>query len=129
MLDARDRKLRRRVALGRAGEAIAARHLETSGFTILERNVVAGGVELDIVAREAGCIVFVEVRARATSRFGDPALSVDGAKQRRLARGAHAWLRLKGAAGWRARFDVVGVVWEAGRPRISHYRDAFSSPF
>ena len=122
-------RLRGRAQRGRAAETAAAAFLARRGFVVLERNVVAGGVELDLVAIDGDWIVFVEVRSRATARFGDPALSVDWHKQRRLARGAHAWLRRNRASRRCARFDVIGVVWEGGRPRISHYRDAFSSPF
>src|SRR5689334_4695158 len=62
----------RRMALGRAAEEAAARFLVDRGYEILERNVRLCGAELDIVAREAGEIAFVEVRSRSSRAHGGP---------------------------------------------------------
>jgi putative endonuclease len=55
---------------GRAAEEAAARYLETLGFRILRRNLRGPGAEIDIVAREGATLVFVEVKARRSGRFG-----------------------------------------------------------
>jgi putative endonuclease len=93
--------------LGAEGEQRAALLLERKGYRIEARNVRAGGVEIDLVARRGGLVVFVEVKTRRSTRFGSPESAVDAAKQARLARGAAAWLRERGAGARRARFDVV----------------------
>lgn len=58
-------------------------------------------------------LVFVEVKTRASDRFGTPAEAVTAAKQRRVRRAAGAWLAAHqnpGSGGWGAvRFDVVAV--------------------
>ena len=68
---------RSRRRLGREGEERAAAHLERRGYRILERNVRAGGVEIDLVAARGRLVVFVEVKARSGSGFGGPLHAVD----------------------------------------------------
>jgi len=99
-----------RQRLGRAGEASAARFLESRGFRIIARNVRADRVEIDLVARRGALLVFVEVKSRSSDRHGSPAEAVDRRKQQRLRRGARAWLASGPAIarGYRRlRFDVV----------------------
>ncbi|HRX25334.1 MAG TPA: YraN family protein, partial [Aminivibrio sp.] len=50
---------------GRRGEEIAAAYLAGLGWTILDRNVVFRGGELDLVALSGGELVVVEVRTRS----------------------------------------------------------------
>jgi len=99
-------------SLGVEGEARAARHLARRGYRIVDRNVRAGGVEIDLVARRGRWLVFVEVKTRRSRRFGDPELAVDAAKQARLIRGAAAWLQAHGPHAGSIRFDVIG--WQVG---------------
>jgi putative endonuclease len=104
---------RGRATLGREGEARAARFLQARGYRIVERNVRADRVEIDLVARRGPLLVFVEVKTRRSQRQGAPAAAVDERKQNRLRRGAAAWLASKPAAARgirRIRFDVIGCV-------------------
>ncbi|MDA8201406.1 MAG: YraN family protein [Chloroflexi bacterium] len=86
-------RLRRRS--GERGEALAAAHLESIGWTIVARRVRVGRDEIDVLAVEpsgtpgnSGTLVVVEVRTRTTDRYGTPEESVDRAKVRRLYRAA-----------------------------------------
>ncbi len=65
--------------------------------------------EIDLIVGRDGLLVFVEVKARATDRYGSPALAVDHRKQRRLRRLAARWLAEHGAPRSVIRFDVVAV--------------------
>ena len=67
--------------------------------------------EIDLVMADADQIVFVEVRKRASDRFGGAAASVTPQKQRRVRRAAQAFLLASfGAGRWPAmRFDVVAI--------------------
>ena len=118
-----------RQRLGQVGETMAARFLEARGYRIVARNVRADRVEMDLVARRGPLLVFVEVKARASDRAGSPAEAVDARKQRRLRRGAAAWLAGRPAEARgvrRTRFDVVtclrctvGETTPSGRPLSS----------
>ena len=61
---------------GRIGEAIACHYLTLIGYGIIERNLRIGRNEIDIVASDGNCLVFVEVKTRRSNRFGGPADAV-----------------------------------------------------
>jgi putative endonuclease len=82
--------------------------------------------ELDIVMEDGDGVVFVEVRYRASDRWGDSLASVTGAKQRRLINAARSYLKRHPALASRpCRFDVVAVDGERLSPRIRWVRRAF----
>ena len=115
-----------RRALGAAGESAAARYLERRGYRIVEVNVRCRLGELDLIAIDAGVIVFVEVKGNRGRRYGAPEEMVTPAKQRRLTRLAAWYLQRRGWLGRPARFDVVAVDWDAsGAKRTRLFRDAF----
>ena len=58
--------------VGRFGEDVAVAHLKAAGLTVLDRSWRCGDGELDIVVRDGPTLVFVEVKTRSTSAFGDP---------------------------------------------------------
>lgn len=117
--------------LGRRGERLAERHLRASGFKILYRNFRApGGGEVDLVCRDRSCdtLVFIEVKTRRGEDFGAPLEAVDLAKQKLIARGALAWLRLLDNPEINYRFDVVEVRMHDDEPEVHLIRDAFPLP-
>ena len=118
-----------RVGRGRAAEDAACEELQRRGYRILERNVRVAGAELDVVARHGSALVFVEVRSRSSRRYGGPLATVGREKQRRVARGARAYLARRPGPAPPARFDVVGVDWVEGRPLCTIVRNAFEAPF
>jgi putative endonuclease len=119
----------RRPARGRAAEVAAAAFLARRGYDIVARNVWLCGAEIDLVARDGGVVVFVEVRSRSHRRFGSPIETVGARKIARIARAAQAYLTLHGLTRAPARFDVVGVDWTPGRAECTLVRSAFESPF
>lgn len=106
-------------AAGASAEARALAHLQAQGLHLVARNyrVALGpsrrGGEIDLVMRTRdGTLVFVEVRARASARFGGAAASVGAAKRRRLILAAqHYLLRLPEPPP--CRFDVVALTGDA----------------
>jgi putative endonuclease len=80
------------------------------GLQLVARNVGYRVGEIDLLMRDGDVLAFVEVRLRKPSAFGDGAVSVGTAKQRKLALAAQAWLGANPAqAKWPCRFDVVSV--------------------
>jgi putative endonuclease len=110
-----------RQRFGREGEDAAVRLLEDQGYVVIARNVRVPGGEIDVIARDRDVIVFVEVKARGSSRFGSALGAVDARKRRRLRALAADWLQIS-APGARARFDVVTL--EGGRAIL--HRGAFA---
>src|ERR687891_474387 len=104
-----------RHALGRSAEAMAADHYRRLGFQVLTRNYRRSGGEIDLIARRGSLLVFCEVKARNSTRWGIPVEAVDVRKQGRIKRIAGAWLRENRPGRVKIRFDVVSVTVESGR--------------
>ena len=115
------------LAVGRAAEAAAARFLERRGYRIFATNFRAKGGELDVVADDGGVLAIVEVRYRASDRYGGAAASITYAKRSRLIRAARVLLAThRQLAALPARFDVVEVCGPPGSLRCELIRGAFS---
>ena len=114
------------VRLGAQGEDAALALLLRNGFTLLDRNWRSGRLELDLVCREGGTVVFVEVKTRSSAEYGGPAAALTPAKRRALCRAAGAWLAAHDAWGSPCRFDVVCVLRRGDVLYPEHYRHAFS---
>ena len=98
--------------VGDAGEDRALDYLRAQGLRLAARNYRTpgrGGGEIDLVMWDRdGTLVFVEVRKRASARYGGAAASVGAVKQRRIVFAArHYLLRLRSLPP--CRFDVVSM--------------------
>lgn len=99
-----------RRALGADGEDRAAAWYEAEGYEVVSRNWRCRDGELDLVVRRGRELVFVEVKARTTDRFGIPAEAVTPAKQRRLRGLAARYLADTSTRAGGLRFDVVAIL-------------------
>ena len=84
--------------LGKEGEVIAKKHLESNGYSILESNWRFKKYEIDIIAQKNNTIVFVEVKARNGNAFGEPENFVSKKQQGFLISAAHNYLLKKNIA-------------------------------
>ena len=109
---------------------MARKFLRRKGYKILYRNFRGrSGGEIDIVARDHDTLVFVEVKTRAGEAFGRPLTAVDPDKQRRIARGGLAWLRMLEDPDILFRFDIVEVIMiDNAKPRLELIQNAFQLP-
>jgi putative endonuclease len=112
---------------GRQGELAAARYLEGLGYRILTRGFHTRMGELDLVAENAGVLVFVEVKTRRRQSFDDGRGAVNQAKQRRIIRAAGWFLARRRLAHRPCRFDVIIMAPRDGGWSVCHLEDAFSS--
>jgi putative endonuclease len=128
--ESRTRKPLWRRWFGNRSERAAARFLQKKlGYRILRRNFSCSKGELDLIALDGQCLVFVEVRSTEGEDAARPAESVDLAKQRRLTELALVFLQRHRLLGHAARFDVLAVSWPPNRqePIIEHHPDAFQA--
>jgi putative endonuclease len=98
-----------RQRLGELGERLACAELRRRGYAILATRYRTRFGEIDIVSERRGVIVFVEVKARTTARFGAAAEQIPFWKRRRIAAMAVDYLAWTGSANMRCRFDVVAI--------------------
>jgi putative endonuclease len=112
---------------GRLGERAARRHLERLGLKFLTANFRSDRGEIDLIFREADCLVFVEVKTRSSEDWTRPAAAVNADKRRRLSRCALDYLRRLKQPPVKIRFDVVEVLLAEGRVRaVRHLPNTFS---
>lgn len=104
-----DEAVRRRRALGAAGEQAAADAYRRAGHEVLDRNWRCRDGELDLVVRAGTTLVFCEVKTRSSNAFGVPAAAVTPAKQQRIRHLAMRWLDEHDVRARTLRFDVAAV--------------------
>ena len=111
--------------IGNFGEDAAAEFLEESEYEILKRNFRMKFGEVDIIAKKDGCIIFVEVKTRKSTAFGEPAEFVDRRKQQRIRRAAACYTDVVNND---VRFDVIEVLYNSDTmtvTKINHIENAF----
>ena len=110
--------------LGKMGEVLAVNYLIGKGYEILERNWRNKHKEIDIVAKDCGTLVIVEVKTRQSDGFGEPDMAVTRQKQKCLVYAANAYVFSK-RLDLDIRFDIISIVFNQGNPIIDHIEDAF----
>lgn len=119
---------RYRKEAGSDAEDAALAHLAAHGLELVLRNYRCRSGEIDLVMTEGATLVLIEVRYRASSRFGGAPASVTWRKQRRIVSAARHLLATHGELARRpARFDVVGCSRSARGMEIDWIRNAFST--
>lgn len=118
--------------IGNRGETLACEYLQMKGYQILQRNYRSKWGEVDIIckisnhkfsnAQMGDIVVFVEVKTKTTSKFGEPWEMVNVWKVEQIKRMGELWC---GEYGWegRVRLDVVGVYLDESEPRIEHWEN------
>lgn len=103
-------KMTPRMRVGRRAERFVARTMRRRGFSILARNYLWKGGEIDLIARRGDLVIIMEVRYRRRETHGSAIESVTPGKQQRIIRGAQRFLqRHPELRHCKVRFDVAGV--------------------
>ncbi len=113
--------------LGNRGEEIAADHLSERSYTILEKNWRSGRLEVDIIARKGNTVIVAEVKTRTGSFVENLTEAVNKRKQQLLIRAANAYVN-KFNLDVDVRFDIITVIFEGDRFRVTHIENAFYPP-
>jgi Predicted endonuclease distantly related to archaeal Holliday junction resolvase len=112
--------------LGRHGEHLAARFLQDVGFVILDRNWRCAHGEIDLVARDRGETVFIEVKTRSSRAFGHPFEAITARKLARLRRLAAAWCEAHPGKHGPIRIDAIAVIAPRDEPaQLEHLMRVF----
>ena|SRR5215469_14601410 len=113
--------------LGDFGERLAERWVIRSGWQVIARQFRIGHRDIDLIAKRANTIAFIEVKTRRRTDFGGPIAAVSAQKRRHLTHAAAIWTDRHGEPGWEYRFDVIGVLVGGGLIRIAHVENAFTA--
>ena len=115
-----------RQIVGQYGERLAERYLQKRGFRIVARRWRAAGGELDLIALDAGGLIFVEVKNRRSMSCGWGAEAVTAAKRRKIQRAAGIFLA-RYAPDRPARFGIVQIYGKADARQLTFIDNAFDS--
>ena len=112
---------------GAVGERYAAEYLKQQHYKILKKNYKNRLGEIDIIARDGGEVVFIEVKTRSRSPYLSGRYAVDLRKQFHIMRAAAYYLSSSRCTD-QPRFDVIEV--EVDRSSgtlksIDHLKNAF----
>jgi len=117
---------------GKLGERAAKRYLQQQGMKFLTANFRSARGEIDLIFRDADCLVFTEVKTRSSEDWTRPAAAVNARKRRLLSQAALDYLRLLKHPAVKIRFDIVEVLLADGAVReIRHLPNSFplSQPY
>jgi len=79
---------------GKLAEDFAARLLSSKGYKIIDRNFRSRFGEIDIIATKGDCLIFIEVKARWSLKFGRPEEAVTAEKIRKITKTAEYYSML-----------------------------------
>ncbi|MCL4418532.1 YraN family protein [Patescibacteria group bacterium] len=91
------------------GEEKACRFLQKEGYKIIERNFRIGYGEIDIIAIDKDCLVFVEVKTRTSDKFGTPLEAITPWKIKSLIKTAQLYKTLNPKLPEGLRIDAISV--------------------
>jgi len=102
----------RNVSFGKRGEKMASDFLRKKGYKILSNHWSCHWGEIDIIAKEKGCLVFVEVKTRTGIRLGYPEEAITFFKKKSLQKASEFYLLQNPDFNGSLRFDVVSIVFD-----------------
>jgi putative endonuclease len=114
---------------GELGERAAKKHLRRLGLKFLTANFRSARGEIDLIFRDADCLVFIEVKTRSSEDWTRPAAAVNARKRRLLSQTALDYLKLLNNPPVKIRFDIVEVLLQDGQVReVRHLPNTFAMP-
>jgi len=111
--------------LGSQSEFLASEWLQSKGYELVEANYRFKHAEIDLIMKNKGILVFVEVKFRSGTGYGYAEEFVDYKKRQLIIRAADNFIYER---DWHKdiRFDIVGVYKDQyGNMAFKHFPDAF----
>jgi len=109
---------------GTWGEDISEKYLIAAGYKILERNWRKGRAEIDMIAFDKETLVFIEVKTRKNSLFGNPEEFVNASKANRIKSASVDFQIEKKFEGF-IRFDIVSITGTPSHFELLHLKDSY----
>ncbi len=108
--------------IGGWGETCAAEYLATKGYELVATNIRTPYGEIDLIARRADVLYFIEVKARTSRSFGLPEEAVNRRKLQHMLLAAEHYAAENSIDHWQ--LDVISVEGKPGRdPQITHFEN------
>lgn len=110
-----------RKEIGRKNEKIAQKFLKEKNYQIIQTNFYCKFGEIDIIAKDRNCLVFIEVRSKSYNDFGNPEETVDKLKIEKITKTAQLFIQKTGIDFDEIRFDVIAILGD----KLKHIENAF----
>ena len=115
--------------LGSLGEELACQYLVTKNYKILDRNIRVKNNEIDVIAldQQNNELVFIEIKTRSNTTFGNPDLAVTNKKLQSMALVAKWYMKLNHYY-LDFRFDIIAIHYlkddaKKLNPQIEHFEN------
>jgi len=112
--------------LGSIAEDTATNFLTKQGLHLIERNFRSRYGEIDLIMKDAECIVFVEVRYRKNNNFLDPLESINNKKVKNIINSCNFYIQKTNADISMYRIDIITLLGSLETPEIHWYQNAFT---
>ena len=116
---------RERLALGKLGEELAFKKVKRLGYKCIARNYRCALGEIDLIAKDGDCLVFIEIKTRRGRSLGSIKEAIDKRKKRQLSKVALAYLKSNNSCDVKSRFDVVAISLNQDKEQIEVIQNAF----
>lgn len=111
---------------GKLGELYASHYLVSMGYKIIKTNYHTRYGEIDIIAQKRNKLVFIEVKARKSSKFGTPEEAFTKLKAVRIKRSIFVFFRTNKTRDWQVDFIAVYVNSFDEVVNLRHYKNVLS---
>lgn len=109
-------------------EDIASKYLVKLGMDIIDRNIHCRFGELDIIALDKQCLVFIEVRYRKNEYIMSALESIDYNKVQKLITSSSYYLTTHPKyKEHTCRYDVISLTGDLNKPDIKWIKNAFQA--
>jgi len=112
--------------IGNIGESFARNYLVLEGYEILEANWRYKRAEIDLIAKNEGILIFIEVKAKTYTYFGAPEESINESKEKLIIDAAQRYMEKIGY-DWEIRFDIISIILnkKGELQKLEQFKDAF----
>ncbi|MFA7543248.1 MAG: YraN family protein [Candidatus Cloacimonadaceae bacterium] len=114
--------------LARAGENLAAEHLERKGYSTIIRNFRTKTGEIDLIVEKDQQLIFVEVKTRSYHSITSAVENIHYQKIKRISLTALQYINQNPQySKYNTRFDAVILLYNPQEEsfKITHFEDAF----
>ncbi|MBN1849028.1 MAG: YraN family protein [Deltaproteobacteria bacterium] len=116
---------RARIDLGKLGEELALKKIRQLGYQCITRNFRCPLGEIDLIAKDGDCLVFLEIKTRNGRPIAYSKEAIDSRKKRQISKVALTYMKAHHCFDMRSRFDVVAISIINGKPEIEVITNAF----
>ena len=114
-----------RINLGKYGEKLALKKIRSLGYKYITRNYRCHLGEIDLIARDGDCLVFIEIKTRKGRSLSYAKEAIDQRKMRQISKVALAYMKANDCVDVRSRFDVVAVNINGDKEEVEVIPNAF----